>query len=124
MTAELAELTVELRATKEMLGRILERLDESDRQARRHRAWIRVQGLTIVAVIGLGAWFATNASHERDRICKTMRSGFEQYTEALVAVSSAPREGEPEPTPKEKARRDLQIEQFKQESASRLAACE
>jgi hypothetical protein len=123
MNAEMTDLTAELRATKEMLHLLIERLDAAERRADRHRRWTRMQGLTIVAVVALGVVFFLDADDERDRICTAMRSGFDQYTEALIAVSATPQEGQPARTPEEEARREAQIELFRAETEARLAAC-
>lgn len=58
MTAELIALTEELRSTTAMLATLIERLDEADRRARRHRfgTWVLAAAVVAVAVLGLLFW--------------------------------------------------------------------
>lgn len=49
MTAELIELTEELRATTKMLGKVTVRLDDADRRANRHRLWTGILALCVLA---------------------------------------------------------------------------
>lgn len=54
MTAELVELTNELRATNGLLEVAMERLDRADRAHRRHRLGTAVLALVVAVVVGLG----------------------------------------------------------------------
>lgn len=102
------ELTSELRAVREMLGRVIERLDVADQRANRHTVFSALLALALLVSVSLGGWFLVDASNESGRICDAVRGS----AEALIAVTERPSDGEPR-TKEEQKRRDLLVADYR-----------
>ena len=102
------ELTRELRAVREMLGRIERRLDEADKRANRHSVFSALLALALLVSVSLGGFFLVDAAHENERICGAVRGS----AEALIAVTERPSDGEPR-TKEEQKRRDQLVAEYR-----------
>lgn len=86
MTGELIALTDELRATTEMLGQLIERLDEADRRARRHRAGSWVLAATVLALTVLGLLFWQDQDQQAHEDCLRSNRARADIREAIVST--------------------------------------
>ena len=122
---DMEDLTAELRAVRAMLGTVVSRLEDAERRSREITSGLSLQrrnsrllSVVLLAVVLLGAAAYQNARGERDRICSTLRSGFQAYTVALIGAG----EGE-DRTPEQEEARARTIERFTSDLDRRLASC-